>query len=241
MAKSQEGTSDLAQAKQDALAFHERELPDPAGLWRDGLNLYLRGFDPLKGHAGPRDEDAVKLGLLITAWQYLLGSFRLACWGYYPPALNLLRAPLEYGVAYWYLQARPGLYRRFIDPSAKTPRFKHMADALARVHGECVIRPIRDWVDQLSDFSHADRYVMRMMIERNERFINYGLGPQTHKLYFRSCTSQGASIIALLLSYLNDLRQIMGHAPVTGGTEYIDRVTEWSGAQVPPWERQGAG
>ena len=73
---------DLKRAEPRAIAFHERSVADAADIWRDGLNLLLRGFDPIRGLKSEREETTVLIALMMQAWQTLQCSFDLAQRGY---------------------------------------------------------------------------------------------------------------------------------------------------------------
>ena len=113
----------LSEAEHEARAFHERVAFDAANLWREGLKLLNEGIEVANGQNAVPNATSVQITLLMSAIQSLFLAHRLAVQGYFPQALNLIRAPIEYQTAIHYLQLLPQEYEKFTDLGKKTPSF----------------------------------------------------------------------------------------------------------------------
>lgn len=214
-----------------AIAFHEQSVGDATELWRDGLNLLLRGFDPLAGRKPSRDEELAQVALLVQAWQTLTCAFNVALAGYYPQSLNLVRSPLEYWLAYWYLRSFPHEFKRFLNLQESTPSFNDMLQKMESKHGRTE-KPVRAWRKRLNSFSHVDRLPMRVAITEREDGNWLAVGPQQDARVFRGCAAEAGLLICALLEALDNLRRLVGLAPLEGYPEFDERFREWQTEQI---------
>lgn len=215
--------------EQRATWFHEQSVTDAADIWRDGLNVLLRAFDPVSGRKVDRDEGIVLIALLLRALQTVSCANDLALRGYYPQALNLLRTPIEDWMSYWYLRSFPQEHSRFTNFAEATPLFNDMLQRIEAKHQ----RPdpnVRAWIKRLHQFSHIDRSGVRMVILLGEEGISLALGPQQDELLFRYCTSEALAVIVALLEAVDNLRRLVGCDSLVGMVEYGKRVQKWQKA-----------
>lgn len=210
-----------------AIAFHEDSVDDAAAIWRDGLNMYLRGLDQFDRHKTKRKEESVQLALLIGAWTSLYWAFQTALRGYYRQALNLLRTPVEFWMAYWYLRSFPGEHERFLTTSSNAPTFNDMLQKVEARQGLPPDATVRGWIKRLHKFSHVDSANITLVFTPRKSGLQYDLGPQKDAQVFRSCTSEAAIAISMLLESLDNMRRLVGYDPLGDLKEFVDRVQAW--------------
>lgn len=210
-----------------AITFHEGSVADAVTIWRDGLNMYLRGLDPFSGRKTTREEEHVQLALLIGAWNTLYCAFGTALRGYYSQSLNLLRTPIEFWMAYWYLRSFPEHHELFTDSTLETPGYNDMLQKIEAKRGKEKDVTVREWIKRLHKFSHVDSSGIALLISPGEGGINVNLGSQMDEGLFRQCTSEAVISIRVLLESLDNMRRLVGYDPLSDLKEFVDRVQAW--------------
>ncbi len=222
----------LGQLEQAAVAHHEQTFTDDTGIWRDGINTLLRGFDALHKRNVQNDTERVQAILLIRAWNTVYCAFDLAQRGYYSQSLNLLRTPVEDWMAYWYLRVFPAEHFRFLGKGQNTPSFNDMLQKIESKHGKEQGDAVRPWIKRLHKFSHVDRLGIKMAILPGGDALNLALGPQRDRLRYLLCVEQALAVVLELMEALDNLRRLMGSEPLGGFQQYVDRVHVWQQKQA---------
>lgn len=220
------------------VAYHERTFAEDTAIWRDGINILLRGFDALQGRDVRNDTERVQVALLIRAWDTVYCAFDLALRGYYPQSLNLLRAPIEDWMAYWYLRSFPDDHSRFLGLGEDTPSFNDMLQQIEAKHGKEQGEAVRPWIKRLHKFSHVDRLGIKMAILPGADALNLALGPQQDRLRYLLCVEQGLTVTLELMEALDNLRRVMNAEPLEGFRQYVDRVDTWQQEQAKKARRE---
>jgi DNA-binding transcriptional ArsR family regulator len=234
--------------EQRALSFHEQSVKDAADIWSEGLDVLLRGFDALQGYRiGNQSERRVQVGAFIRAYNWMYRAEQEALRGYYVPSLNLMRAPLEDGMTYWYLRAFPGEHERFTrrpgsESKKNAPRWNVMLQRVEEKHhpewvqaGKPAPRPeqwVQDWMDQLHTFSHVTNLSVALGFEVDDTNTSYHLGPQHDEGLFRFCTYQAVRLLVYLQEALENLRLLTIGERLAGRDTYRDRARKWQAAEA---------
>ena len=208
-----------------AVQFHERVCTDSVSVWREGLNILLRGFDPIHGRVIEEEEETVLIALLMRAWQTVYRSYDTALKGYYPQALNLLRTPIEDWLAYWYVRSFPAEYERFTDGSSKTPLFNDMLTKLEGRHFEGKPDPrIRSWIKRLYKYSHVDAAGVQLVVVPSDANLKLLLGPDQDDKAFHYCSAEAVALVLMLMEALDNMRRLFGLPGIPEFSSFQDRV-----------------
>ncbi len=226
---------DLAAYEAEAVSFHERQCADALKLWRESLSLYMRSLDPLNGHKQVPDREGVQIGMLITSLNSLMCAYDLAIRGYYVQSLNLMRPPVEYAMAFIYVENFPDQALRFMDPAKPTPRFSGMKKRLEREMGRGKLDSAEQWLDLFHAFSHVDAKVMAMIVKRTTGKINYTLGPDTNELTFRATAERAIAIATLMTEAISHLRTKLGYPNVSELFEFVEEFNSWRAGVLRSW------
>ncbi len=202
--------ADIAALGEVAIEFHGTALPEEFKLWRNGLNLLLRGLDPIAGAIIQGEEQTIQIALLVQAWNFLFAANDLAIRAYYGPALNLLRSPVEFWMAYWYLRTFPEQYNEFTNPAVAAPKFDTMLRRISRKHRAGPQTNVGKWIDRLHPFSHVSREAIALALDRNAAGFRLVLGPATEADLFRYCTSEAIVALIPLTEAVENFRLVMG-------------------------------
>lgn len=207
------------------VAFHEEKCRASATLWRDGLSLMLRGFDPMQGHTIQKEDETVLIALLMRARQTMYRAYDSTLKGYYPQALSLLRAPIEDWIAYWYVRSFPEEHERFCNSSLQAPTFNDMLQKLESKHfnGQ-QNRLVRAWIKRLHKYSHADGAGISMVVVPSDEKVRLLLGPDQNRGAFEYCASEGVVLVLQHLSALDNLRQLFGQEGISELEAIQERV-----------------
>jgi predicted XRE-type DNA-binding protein len=226
--ESQEVGTSFAAAEAAAVAFHEQTCSESDSIWRDGLNILLRGFDPIHGHVIEKEDETVLVALLMRAWQTIYRAHDSALKGYYPQALNLLRSPIEDWLAYWYIRSFPEQYKRFVDESLQTPPFNDMLQKIEARHFQGQPNPVvREWIKRLHRFSHVDRAGVRMVFLPSQTGAKLLLGPDRDAEAFHYCSAEAAALIQMHLEALDNLRKLFGLPGLTEFDSFKQRLKQY--------------
>lgn len=219
--------------EREAIEFHVLHMADEVKVWTAGLNLLLKGMVEMQGRKVKSDAEAVQAALLTRAWNTMYCAYSLALRAYYSQGLNLLRAPIEDWMAYWYLRAFPQEHQKFLSMKKKTPTFRKMLEKIEKKYGDEQGEGIRDWINRLHKFSHVDRMGVLMVILNDPHRLSLALGPEVDGFGFnyKLCTEQALNVIVPHAEALDDFRRLVGLAPLVGFQEYLGRVKAWQDAQ----------
>ncbi|MGH7862205.1 MAG: helix-turn-helix domain-containing protein [Candidatus Dormibacteraceae bacterium] len=226
--ESQGVGASLAAEEAAAVAFHEQTCSESDSIWRDGLNILLRGFDPIHGRIVEKEDETVLLALLMRAWQTIYRARDSALKGYYPQALSLLRSPIEDWLAYWYIRSFPARYKHFVDESLRTPVFNDMLQKIEARHfkGE-QNRVVREWIKRLHRFSHVDRAGLRMVFLPSQTGAKLLLGPDRDAEAFHYCSAEAVLLIQMHLEALDNLRKLFGLPGLTEFDSFKQRLQQY--------------
>jgi hypothetical protein len=100
--------------------------------------------------------------------------------------------------------------------------------------GEPAIEPdarVRGWMKEFHQYSHLSRIAVRIVMDIDEDFTNYRLGPDEDEGRFRACIAHGIPVVGAHLEALDNLRRLTGRNPIQDLPVYIDRVELWQKAQ----------
>jgi hypothetical protein len=209
--------------------FHRKNEPDALAMWTRGLTLYLDSLDDLGDQENVANVRLVQIACLIRAWNTLYCARDLACRGYYPQALNLLRTPIEDWLAFWYVNSFPKKARLFLDhgPKITTPRFHDMLEQLKNKHGDIDDSLVKKWLDDLNSFSHVDKIGIGMVLESTDSRFRVGLGPQTHRIIFRLTAIQAVRTLVPLIEAVENFRLQFGLGRIENRQIYQDEARQW--------------
>jgi hypothetical protein len=220
---------DIEALEREAVAFHESLVADAVDIWRDGLNFVFDGLASVDGYApGRRRELGVMLAVLANAARTMQASYRIATFGYYPQALNIMRTAIECWLAYWYLCAFPGRYRRFLDTRQVTPEFRGMLEAIGR-RGSGPDIVVQGWINRLHPYSHVDALGFMMNVRGDGRITSYPVGPERDVASFRHCAREGALTLCAVLEAVENFHLRIGLIPTSAYRNYNARFVGWVG------------
>jgi hypothetical protein len=89
------------------------------------------------------------------------------------------------------------------------------------------------WVNDLAQFSHIDRAGVWLVLTPVDKRLDYRLGPIPDADLFRFCTAQALRSIGAHLEIIDNLRKLLGYAPLEEFAEWADRIEQWQKAQRP--------
>jgi predicted XRE-type DNA-binding protein len=225
---SQERGAEFSAEEAQAVAFHEQTCSDSASIWRDGLNILLRGFDPIQGRVIEQEHEMVLIALLMRAWQTIYRAYDNAIKGYYPQALNLLRTPIEDWMAYWYVRSFPEEYEHFTDQALRTPGFNDMLQKIEAKHSQVQpSRVVRDWIKRLHKYSHVDNASIQMAVPPRSTSVMLLLGPDQDAGAFQYCSAEGVALVLAHVEALDNLRKLLGSPGIREFASFRHRVDEY--------------
>jgi hypothetical protein len=199
-------------------------------IWRDGINLLLRSFDPLQGreYKNPEQERAL-VAFLAHALNTEICGFHLASSGFYSQALVLARICAEDWLAWWYVKAFPSEAGRFLDYEQKAPTWNDMLQKLEAYRGEGVDEAARAWIRRLHRRAHVDSISVGLSWHTLVAPGMLGIGPSFDPDKFAACASDFATVLPQLLEPSEVMGLLGGVNLVEPGVykRYSERLIAW--------------
>lgn len=206
------------------------EIKADVEIWRDGINLLLRSFDPLQGleYMNPEQERAL-VAFLAHALNTEICAFHLASSGFYSQALALARICAEDWLAWWYVKTFPNEAVKFLDYEQKAPTWNDMLTKLEALRGEGMDEAARSWIKRLHRRTHVDSISVGLSWHNVVAPGMLGIGPSFDPDKFAACASDLATTLPQLLEASEVMCLMLGASPNDPGVykRYNDRLIAW--------------